>query len=233
MAVQIGRRIQFWSESGGPWIGTIHDIDEKVSLTHLIADIVDVKSNATPIFGSEKSLTLDAHTMTWSDQTEVSDCTFRWADDEELLTIAIISLTGESVAKVSVASSARVWDLARNLHTIDGRYFSFVSNGAILDFGLTLMEANVTDGMELTAVAAEPGVGRQVEYWSKRGDRWFAKVKDYDAARRMTHLLTDIQEARSSRAPWSGSEEWLQLDIEAMRWSDEYGHVDEEFKWLD
>eukprot|EP00746_Dinoflagellata_sp_MGD_P036961 gnl/MRDRNA2_/MRDRNA2_188780_c0_seq1.p1 gnl/MRDRNA2_/MRDRNA2_188780_c0~~gnl/MRDRNA2_/MRDRNA2_188780_c0_seq1.p1 ORF type:complete len:469 (-),score=64.85 gnl/MRDRNA2_/MRDRNA2_188780_c0_seq1:265-1671(-) len=76
------------------------------------------------------------------------------------------------------------------------------------------------------------GVGRKVEYWSRRGGRWQATIFKYDKSKPMPHLITGIKNAGGS-TPGSGENEWLKFDVENMTWSDDFGHSNEPFKWLD
>jgi len=240
--VAIGRKIIYWNQLGEIWTAVVHDQDALKTMTHFLVGIQCSGSGSPPESGSEEWLRLDSENMTWRNEFENSKgCSFQWLDSEQALGVCVSSINGTVIAELQTNTGALAWDLARHLHTIDAehRYFTLVMGGMPLDPASTLENLGVTGNLELTAVAANHGVGRQVQYWNRSGQRWTAKIRDYDGSTMMTHYLVDIQDHGfapwiGSGAPWSGSEEWLHLDIDAMTWADNYGNESGcVFKWLD
>jgi hypothetical protein len=264
---EIGRAVEYWLEDGSRWTAIVQDqsfTDEpraydydasgKLTKLTLLADIMEVKTNSEPMSGPVAWIRLDSETMslTWIDvHGHWVGCSFKWLYPElsdPTFSVRVSSVTGELMAELQVLPYLRVVDLMRQLHTMDAacRYFTLVLDGIALDPRSNLPEAGVASDVELTAVAADHGVGRKVRYWSTVSwGCWSAKVADYDAASSMTHLFTDIQVSPQNRStassheapkvvPRSGSTEWCRLDLDSMTWADGFGHGEGcHFEWLD
>jgi hypothetical protein len=83
------------------------------------------------------------------------------------------------------------------------------------------------------AIDAKSLVGKDIQFWAA-GDiqRYTATIKDYDPAKEMPHLLTNIKDNRGGILE-SGQEEWLRLNATDMTWSDSYGHAEEPFRYIE